>query len=162
MGDFVAEPNGGPNVVVTGCATVMIGSPAPPPPDPPPAHKPEKPWVVFGAEATGDIVGGSAKGDVSADWDAKKAKGKIGALASAEIAVFKGELPLRVKIRIPETSMYLGLGVTVEASALSLGGEAGGELAVNKDGKVFDLDGGAKLDAGLVGLGAKFSVDLGN
>lgn len=161
MGDFVAEPSGGPNVIVTGCPTVMIGSPAPPPPEPPPAPKPEKPWVVFGATATGDIVKGSAKADASVDWDAKKAKGKAEASAGAEVALFKGELPLRVKIRIPETDLYLGLGLTVEASALSLGAEGGIGGKLNEDGEVFAGSMGAKVDAGLGGLGAKFSVDLG-
>jgi uncharacterized Zn-binding protein involved in type VI secretion len=163
MGDFVVEPSGGPNVIVSGCPTVMIGSPAPPPPEPSSPHEgpQELPWVVFGASATGDMVRGEAKADASAEWDAKKVKGKVEAAAGAEIALFKAKLPLNVKLRIPNTDMYLGLGLTVEASALSVGAEAGGGAALNKDGKAFKVDGGAKVGVGLFGVGAKFSVDVG-
>lgn len=164
MGDFVAEPTGGPNVIISGCTTVMIGTPAPPPPPAPPAlpePPKEPPWVVFGASASGDMVHGDAKLDASAEWDAKKAQGKVEVSAGAAVAMFKGKLPLQVKIRIPHTDSYLGLGLTVEASALSLGAEGGLGGAINKGGRFFKVDGGAKVGAGLFGLGAKFSVDIG-
>jgi uncharacterized Zn-binding protein involved in type VI secretion len=163
MGDYVLEPTGGPNVIVTGCATVMIGKPAaPPPPKPAAAATPqEDPWVVFEAVATGDVVEGSAKGDVSAEWDARKAKGKVEASAGAEVALFKGKLPLGVKVRIPGTSYHLALGVTGEGTALALGAEGGIGGKINgDDGKLFSGTAGAKVSAGLVGLGVKFNVDI--
>jgi hypothetical protein len=140
----------------------MIGKPAgPPPPKPAPVAKPkEDPWVVFEAVATADVVEGSAKVDASAEWDAKKAKGKIEASAGAEVALFKGKLPLGVKIRIPGTSYHLALGVTGEGTALALGAEGGGGVALNEKGKLFSFTGGAKVSAGLVGLGVKFNVDI--
>jgi uncharacterized Zn-binding protein involved in type VI secretion len=162
MGDFVVEPSGGPNVIITGCTTVMVGSSAPPPPDPPAPPKIEPPWVVFGATAEGDMVRGEAKADLSAEWDAKKRKGKMEGALGGSVALFQAKVPLNIKVRVPGTERYLGLGLTMEASALSVGAELGGGVALNKDGKIFKTDWGAKVGAGLFGVGAKFSVDYGN
>jgi hypothetical protein len=117
--------------------------------------------VVFGAKATGDVGRVEAKISAEAEIDAKAGKGKAEFVGGAEFAMFKGSLPLGVRIRIPGTEAYLGLGVTLEGSALSLGAEAGGGGAINENGKLLGLTWGAKVGAGLFGGGAKFSVDIG-
>jgi uncharacterized Zn-binding protein involved in type VI secretion len=161
VGDFVVEPTGGPNVIVVGCPSVMIGSPASPAPSTPaPKKDQELPSVVFGATATADMVSGSANASAVADIDGKKGKGKIEGVLGVEAAVFKAKLPLSVKLRIPWTRYYLGLGLTTEASALTVAAEVGGGVSINEGSKVFGLTGGAKIGAGLFGLGAKFSVDV--
>jgi uncharacterized Zn-binding protein involved in type VI secretion len=159
-GDFVLEATGGLNMVVGGCFTVTIGSPAPAPPSPPTPPPVEPPWVEFGAVAKGDMVTGKARVDASADWDTKKAKGRAEFGVGADVALFKAELPLSVKVKIPWTQLRLGLGLTVEGSALSLGAEAGLGAAVNERGKLFAATGGAKVNAGLAGVGMKFAVDI--
>jgi uncharacterized Zn-binding protein involved in type VI secretion len=113
-GDFVTEPSGGPNVIALGCVTVFIGMAAPvaPPPPPPPDPKPEDlPWVLFEAVATGDAVAGEASVKGEAEADLKNHKGKVEGVVGAEVAAMKAELPLKLRIRIPNTMK----GGTVQA-----------------------------------------------
>lgn len=161
-GDMLIEPGGGPNVIAVGCPTVMIGPPAPPPPPPVPAApaEPELPWVKFDSVAKGDVGSVEADLQVYGDVDLVKGKGKAEAQAGAVVAMLKGELPLKVKIRVPCTEYYAGLGVTLEGSLLSAGAEVGGGVKVNDGDKFFDWTGGAKIGAGLGGVGVKFGFDV--
>lgn len=160
-GDVVMEPVGGPNMIVFGCMTVLIGPQAPPaPPFTPPEPPEELPWVKFESVAKGDV--GAVEADLQAYAEVSLKDGKAIAeiQGGAAFALFKGELPLKVRIRIPNTAYYIGIGVTGEASLISVGAEAGGGYKINQDGKLFALTGGAKIGAGLGGVGLKFGVDI--
>jgi len=157
--DFVVEASGGPDVIALGLPTVMIGIPTPPPP-PPPKPPEELPWVKFESVATGDAVGGDLKGNIGGEVDLSKRSGKVEASAEAFAAVLKGELPLKVRIRIPYTPYYLGLGVKVEGSLLSAGASANARGVINEGGKLFDGSVGAKAGVGLGGVGVTGSVDI--
>lgn len=162
-GDYVLEPTGGPDVILKGCPTVLIGPTAPPPPPPAPVEKkPEDlPWVKFESIAKGDLVTGSAEASVGAELDLGKMEGKAEAQLGGLAAVLKGELPLKLRIRIPYTTAYLGLGVTVEGTLLSAGAEAGAGVSFDKDGpKMFEATAGAKAGMGLGGVGVKFGLDI--
>lgn len=162
-GDFVTEPVGGPNVIALGCPTVLIGMAAPvaPPPPAPPEPKPEDlPWVLFESVAAADAVAGEASLKVEGEADLKNRKGKVEVIAGAEAAVLKGELPLKVRIRIPYTTYYLGLGVTGKATLLAVGAEAGAGAKINDGKKLFEGTAGASASIGPGGLGTKFSLDI--
>jgi uncharacterized Zn-binding protein involved in type VI secretion len=162
-GDFVVEPTGGPDVILLGCPTVLIGPQAPPPPPPKPVEKePEDlPWVKLESVATGDAGQVSLDAQLGGELDASKGKGKVEVQAGAMVAALKAELPLKVRIRIPFTTYYLGLGVKAEGTLLSAGAEAGAGFAINeKEGKRFSATAGAKAGVGLGGAGIKFSLDV--
>lgn len=162
-GDFVTEPTGGPNVIAIGCVSVLIGMSAPiaPPPPPPPDPQPEDlPWVLFESVLSGDAASGEASVKIEAEADLKARKGKVEAIAGGEIAALKAELPLKIRIRIPTTTYYLGLGVTGKATLLAVGAEAGVGAKVNDGKKLFEATGGASASIGPGGLGAKFSLEL--
>jgi uncharacterized Zn-binding protein involved in type VI secretion len=166
VGDFVAEPGGGPNLIVSGCATVMIGSPAGPPPAPPKPPEDEAPWVIFESVAKADVGDANAEADVEAEGDLKKGKGSASIKLGASAALAKAELPLKVRLRIPFTSAYLGLGVTAGGTLGSVGGELGASVKVNEideatgKKKWFAGSAGAGAHAGLGGVSVKFSVDV--
>lgn len=160
--DFIIEPTGGPDVIAIGFPSVLIGLPTPPPPPPKPKDpEPEDlPWVKFESVASADFVKGEAKATVGAEGDLAKRSGKIEAGADASVALLKGELPLKMRIRIPFTTYYVGLGVKVEGSLITAGAGANARLAINEGPKLFEASAGAKVGAGLAGAGAKFSVDI--
>jgi uncharacterized Zn-binding protein involved in type VI secretion len=157
--DFIVEPTGGPDVIAVGCPTVFIGIPTPPPPPKPPP-KEDDPWVIFESVAEGNIGKAEASANVGAEGDLSERKAKAEAKGEAMVALLKGELPLKVRVRIPFTSYYVGLGVKVEGTLITAG--IGGEASVKvNDGKtMFSATAGAKVGAGLGGVGAKFGVDV--
>jgi|GEM_PF-471233 len=169
--DFVVEPTGGPDVITLGCPTVLIG-----PPTPPPTGGPAKPkrgfWgslvedgldmlsglVLFESVASAEV--GKAEAEVKIDGEIGPEGGKVQAHAGAMAAVLKGEIPIKIRLRIPYTKQFLGIGVTGEGTLLSAGAEAGGGVKINEGGKAFELTGGAKAGVGVGGLGVKGSVDV--
>lgn len=159
-GDCVLEPGGGPDMIALGCPTVFIGPKAPPPP-PAPAPPEKDPWVIFESVGSADALSAEAKVKVVAEADLSKGKGKILGKADAMASVLKGELPLKVRLRIPGTSWYVGLGVKVEGTLLSAGAAAEGGVTVNDGKTLFGVTGGAKAGAGIGGVGATFSFDIG-
>jgi uncharacterized Zn-binding protein involved in type VI secretion len=160
-GDCVMEAVGGPDPILLGCPTVLIGPTAPPPPPSPrPPAPPETPWVKFEATGKGDFLHGEAHAKFIAEADVKKRELELAGQAGAEAAVLQGDLPLKLRLRIPFTSYYLGLGVTLHGSLLSAGAEAGGHATVNSHGKLLDLNGGAKVGAGIGGVGINFGLDV--
>jgi uncharacterized Zn-binding protein involved in type VI secretion len=155
--DFVAEVNGGPDVIALGCVTVLIGKLTPPPKEKP-AEKEKDPWVILESVASGDIGKVSAQVEAGGEVDLKERKGKVDARAGAMAYAAKGELPLKLRIRIPFTSHYVGLGVAVEGS-VSAGAEAHAGVKVNDGKKFFEGTAGAKAGLGL-GVGLKFGLDI--
>lgn len=160
MGDWVTEPTGGPNVIVMGCTSVFIGTPA----GPPPAFKPpddpnDLPWIMFESVASADL--GSVSGDVNVggEIDVAKRKGKAELKAGGMVAMAQASVPLKVRILIPFTSAYLGLGVTASGHAGALGAEAGASLKVNDGKKFFETSAGAGASLG-AGASVKFSLDV--
>jgi hypothetical protein len=97
---------------------------------------------------------------VEGEGDLKAGKGKVEFIGGAEAAVLKGELPLKLRIRVPFTTYYAGLGVTGKGTLLAVGAEAGVGVAVNEKGKLFGLTGGASAAIGPGGLGVKFSLEI--
>jgi len=160
--DFIVEPTGGPDVIAIGLPTVLIGVATPPPPPPKPKDpEPEDlPWVKFESVASGDLGKGEIKGAIKAEGDLAKRSGKVEAGADASVALLKGELPLKVRIRIPFTTYYVGLGVKVEGSLITAGAGANARVAINDGPKLFEASAGAKVGAGLAGAGVKFGVDV--
>jgi uncharacterized Zn-binding protein involved in type VI secretion len=159
-GDCVIEAIGGANMILLGCPNVFIGAQAPPPPPPPPPPPASPPWVKFEAVAKGDIGAVEAQGQLAADMDLLHGEGAIEGQVGGSAALAKGELALKLKILLPGTGEYLALGITPEISGPGAGAEAGGGVAINKNGKLFDWTGGAKANAGLFGVGVKFGVAL--
>lgn len=165
VGDYVLEPTGGANVIVKGALTVSIGSPAPAPPAVP-TPKAELPWMILESVAKLDVGAADAEGKVEGAVDLSKGSGSASAQIGATAALLKGELPLKVRIRIPFTSAYLGLGVTGAATVGSVGVEAGVSGKINqKDEKTgqttwFGIGFGAGANAGVGGASLKFSVDV--
>lgn len=161
-GDVVMETPGGPNPIVAGCPTVMIGE-VPPPPKPPPPPPP--PGAKVDLTGTGDVntVEGEAKALASVDLAKREAsaEAKVGGIA----AVAKGQIHGALKVRIPFTTHYVGVGGTAEGSLGSIGAEVGLGGYINKADpvtgvkKLFKLDGGGRL-AGGVGAGLKFSLEI--
>ena len=157
VGDWVTEPNGGPNVIVKGCETVLVGFAAGAPPAPPGSAKPaqaDKPVFLFEGVWEMNVGHVEAKGNAYGDVDLAKAKGSVKAEIDAEAAGLKVKAPIGVKVAIPWTEKYLSIGVAPEVSALSVGGGAGAKL---ENGKA---EVGAKIGLGLVGGGAKLNVGI--
>lgn len=167
VGDFVAEPNGGPNVIVMGCPTVMIGMPAAlPEPSAPPKKEDDLPWVLFESVAKADLGTAEAEAKAEAKYDLKKGKlsgtFKLGASAAAA----KAELPLKMRIRIPFTNAYLGLGVSAAGTLGSAGAEVEGSAKINEVDKETGrytwckFSGGGGAHVGVGGASLKFSLDV--
>lgn len=171
--DFVVEPTGGPDVIAIGCPTVMIGVSTPSPAGGP--GKPKRGWlgslveggldllsgqVLFESIPSVDLGKASAELKADAELDLKKMGGKVQVHAGAMAALLKGEIPIKIRLRIPYTKQFLGIGVTGEGSLLSAGAEVGGGVAINEKGKMFEVTGGAKAGVGVGGLGVKGSVDV--
>jgi hypothetical protein len=171
--DFVVEPTGGPDVIAIGCPTVMIGVATPSAKGGP--GKPPHGWlgsklehgldllsglVLFESVSSAEVgkVEGEAKGD--AELDLKKMGGKVQVHAGIMAALLKLQVPLKIRLRIPYSKKFLGVGVTVEGTLLSAGAEIGGGVAINEGGKAFDWTWGAKAGVGVGGLGLKGSVDV--
>lgn len=169
--DFVVEPFGGPDPIVIGCPTVMIGVGTPPPP-------PEAPkkglfrrvvggildavsgWVLFEATASGDVGKASAEAKAVAEASLKDKKGVAEVKGSVGAVSVAASIPLKVRVRIPWTAQYVGMGLTVEGTGPGLGAEAGAAVKIN-DGKTFFHAGaGAKVTPGPAGLGLKASLDI--
>jgi len=167
VGDFVAEPNGGPNVITVGCPTVMIGMSASPP-EIPAVKKPddELPWVILESVATIDAAAAEAEAVAEGKYDLKKAQLSVGGKIGASAAALKAELPLKVRLRIPFTSAYLGLGVTGAGTLGSVGAELEGSVKVNEVDQEtgayhwFRASGGGGAHVGVGGASLKFSVDV--
>ncbi len=158
--DYVVEPAGGPDVIAIGCPTVMIGKATPPPPGAKTEGDKSDPWVIFESVGSADVGKGKAGAELGVEADLSKMKGKAQAKGEIEVAVLKGELPLKVRIRIPFTSYYVGLGVKGEGALLTLGAEAHAGVKINDGKTLFEATAGAKVDAGLAGLGLGFGVDI--
>jgi uncharacterized Zn-binding protein involved in type VI secretion len=171
--DFIVEPTGGPNVILLGCPTVMIGVSTATPAGGPP--KPKRSWlgslveggldllsglVLFESVPSADLVKAEVEGKVAGEINLAKGGGKVEAGLGAMIAAAKGELPVKVRLRIPFTNQFLGLGVAVEGTLLSAGAEANARLAIKQDGKLFDTSWGAKAGVGVGGVGVKVSGDV--
>lgn len=172
-GDFIVEPTGGPNVILLGCPTVMIGvSNAPPAGGP---SKPKRNWlgsvveggldllsglVLFESVPSADLVKVEVEGKVAGELDLAKGGGKAEASLGAMVAAAKGEIPVKVRLRIPFTNQFLGLGVAVEGTLVSVGAEANARAAINSGGKAVDITVGAKVGAGVGGVGVKVSGDV--
>ena len=162
-GDYVVEPTGGPDVILAGCPSVFIGPPAPPAPPPPPKGDPKPedlPWVKFESVASGDFGQAGVEGAIGGEVDIGERKGNLEARAGAFAAALKGELPLKLRVRIPFTTYYAGVGVAVEGSLLSAGAEAGAGVKINDGKTLFAADAGAKAGAGIGGVGVKFGLDI--
>ena len=158
--DFVIEPAGGPDVIAIGCPTVLIGVVTPPPKPKPGVSPTGDPWVLFESVAQGDV--GVGEGSLKAEAEGSLKDLKLSGEAKAEgmVALLKGELPLKVRVRIPFTSYYVGLGVKVEGTLLSLGAGANASAKVNDGKTLFSVSAGAKAGAGIGGVGAKFGLDI--
>ena len=161
VGDWVNEPTGGPNVILVGCPNVFIGSPAANAPgakDPKEAEE-DLPWILFESVAEGDAGAAEAEAKLEGEVDLKKGKGALEASAGASAALLKGTIPLKVRILIPFTSYYLGLGVSATGTLGSVGAEAGASVKVNDGKKLFEGSAGAGAHLG-GGLSAKLSIDV--
>ena len=171
--DFIVEPTGGPNVIVKGCETVFIGTSTATPTGGP--SQPKRGWlgslveegldllsglVLFESVASADLVKAEVELKAAGEVDLNKREGKVEGGAGAMIAAAKGEIPAKVRVRIPFTNQFLGLGVAAEGTLLSAGAEANLRAAINKDGKPLDFTAGAKVGAGIGGVGVKGSVDI--
>jgi uncharacterized Zn-binding protein involved in type VI secretion len=160
VGDWVNEPTGGPNVIVMGCPTVFIGTPAGPPPAfKPPEDPNDLPWIIFESVASADVGAVSAEAVAEAEVDLKQRKGKVEGKIGGMVAAAKATLPLKARILIPFTSAYLGLGVTATGSVGALGGEASGSVKINDGKKLFESSWGAGASFG-AGASVKFSLDV--
>ena len=157
--DFVVEPTGGPDVIAIGCPTVMIGKPTPPPAGTTKAEDKSEPWVIFESVASGDVLAGEAKAAIEAEADLSKMKGKAEASGEVGVSALKGELPLKVRIRIPFTSYYVGLGVKAEGALLTANAGAHANVKVNEGKSLFEASAGAKAGLG-IGGGITFGVDV--
>lgn len=117
--DFVIEPTGGPDVITLGCPTVMIGLPSPSPAGGP--GKPARSWfgklvedgldqlsglVLFESVASAEVGKAEAEAKVDGELDLKKMGGKVQAHAGAMVAALKGEVPIKIRIRIPYTKQF--------------------------------------------------------
>ncbi|HET6335012.1 MAG TPA: PAAR domain-containing protein [Polyangiales bacterium] len=161
MGDWVNEPTGGPNVIVEGCPSVFIGTPAP---NAPGAKDPKEaaddlPWILFESVAEADAGAAEAELKIGAEADLKNKKGSAEVVAGGSAALLKGTIPLKVRLLIPFTSYYLGLGVSATGTLGSVGAEAGASVKVNDGKKLFETSAGAGAHLG-GGLSAKFSLDV--
>jgi hypothetical protein len=154
---------GGPDVILLGCPTVMIGMQAAPPPafTPPDARPEDLPFFLIESVPATDMAAAEAAAKGEAEADFKAGKGKVEGILSAEAAAMKGELPVKVRVRIPFTDLYVGLGVTAKGTLLAVGAEAGAGAAINEGGKLFSGTAGASASIGPGGLGVKFSLDVG-
>jgi uncharacterized Zn-binding protein involved in type VI secretion len=160
-GDCVIEASGGADMILLGCPTVLIGDTAPPPSAAVPVGAAaDGPSVTLDAVAKGDFLAAEADAQFYGEVDLSKGKGVVELQGGAMAAVLKGELPLRVKIPIPGTELTLAVGVTLEGTLISAGAEAGAGLKINEGGKVFSGTAGAKVGAGLGGVGAKFGFEM--
>jgi uncharacterized Zn-binding protein involved in type VI secretion len=167
--DFVVEPLGGPDPIVMGCPTVMIGIATVAPPAPPKSLVKKvvggildamSGWVLWEVGAKGDVGKASVEGKVAAEGSLKEgkvvveAKGSIGAVSAA------ASIPLKVRIRIPWTEHYVGIGLTLEGTGPGLGAEAGGDIKVNDGQTFFSAGAGAKVTPLAAGVGVKASLDI--
>jgi uncharacterized Zn-binding protein involved in type VI secretion len=159
MGDWVTEPTGGPNIIVQGCPSVFIGSPAGAPPPFTPPGEDELPWVIFESVASVAVGAAEAQAKAEASVDLLKGKGAAEGKIGGSAALVKASLPLKMRLRIPFTTYYAGLGVESTATLGSVGAEAGGKVKVNDGKKLFEVSGGAGAHLG-GGLAAKFSLDV--
>jgi uncharacterized Zn-binding protein involved in type VI secretion len=162
VGDWVVEPTGGPNVIVKGCENVFIGTPAGAPPKPkPPDPKPEDlPFFLLESVASADALAVEASAKLVGEVDFKQGKGEFGAEASAVAAGVKASIPLKLRVRIPYTTYYVGLGVTAEGTLGSAGVEGVAGVKVNQGKTLFGAKLGAGAHVGVGGVAAKFSVDV--
>ena len=158
MGDMVVEVPGGPNPIVMGCPTVMIGpagSGGTGGPGAPGAPAGKETNLKLSGKAAGDVLTAGAAAELGAKWtaDEKSAGAKLGAMA----AVAKGTIQGDVSIPIPFTDHAITLGAQAEGTLLSAGAEAEASAGWTK-GKGFQIKAGAKVGAGLAGGGVSFTI----
>jgi hypothetical protein len=160
-GDYVLEPGGGANVILAGERTVLIGPRASAPPKPRVAQllPEELPWVKLEAILQEDL--GTANIDVAAaagySFEERRAGGEL--QAGGMLAAAAAELPVRLRIRIPGSASYLGIGVTPQFTVLGLAAQAGVAAKLDPAKRRFELSSGTKGSVG-IGAGIKFSIDL--
>ncbi len=156
VGDLVVEVPGGPNAIVMGCPTVLIG----------PSgtggssqtggdeSADDGPGLGIKGKADGDVLTAEAEAELAAVWDKdrKSAVAKVGAMA----AVAKGSISGDLTIPIPFTEHAITLGAGAEGSVVSAGAEAEASAGwTKKDG--FKAKAGLKAALGLGG-GVNFSI----
>jgi uncharacterized Zn-binding protein involved in type VI secretion len=169
--DFVVEPFGGPDPIVMGCPTVMIGIGTPPTA----AGALRKGlvervvagtldavsgWVLFEASASGDVGKASVEAKAGGEASLKEKKGAAEIKGAAGVVSVGASIPLKVRVRFPGTQQYVGIGLTVEGTGPGLGAEAGADVKINDGKTFFRLGGGAKVTPGPAGLGVKVSLDI--
>ncbi len=154
MGDMVVEVPGGPNPIVTGCPTVMIG-----PADNGGAGGPGGVPGKGGSEtdfkpsgkAKEDVLAGESPAEAAAKWTAKE-KGdgaKIGPMA----AVSKGTLEEDISVPIPFTDDATKLGAQEKGTFVPPPAEADASAKWTKEDR-FRLEPGADL----AGAGDRFFI----
>jgi uncharacterized Zn-binding protein involved in type VI secretion len=155
VGDMVNEAPGGPNPIVMGCPTVMIGVPGSGTPGEAEPTSESKPGVALAGKAEGDLL--TAKAEAEASLVVNKEKALAVAKAGAMAAVASGSISGGLTIPL-WGSHSITLGGTAEGSVLSAGAEAGGSAGwTNEQG--FVLRAGAKAALGL-GVGVGFSIGI--
>lgn len=158
-GDYVVEPGAGTNVIVGGCAQVLVGKPAPLPPEIVVAEAvpDELPWVKLEALLEEDLGKFGYDVALDADVDAAQERLRIEALVGSAFSAVELGLKLRLRLRIPNTATYLGIGVSPK---MSVGGGLEAAAGFERStGKGWKLSAGSKAGWG-VGAGAKFSIDV--
>lgn len=158
MGDMVVEIPGGPNPIVMGCPTVMIGmvgAGAPRTPDAGGAEPKSTGFVASGEAAVDGLTAeAEAKLGIQASWANKEALAvaKVGAFAAVVKGTAKGQLA------IPLWGDHAILvGGNVEGSLLSAGADASAEAGYTAE-KGWHIGASAKAGVGLGGAGVGFSL----
>lgn len=157
MGDFVVEIPGGPNPIILGCPTVMIGMAGSGAPAAPVAGGPPTPtgFKASGEAAFDGLTGeAEAKLGIEASLAEKKALGV--AKAGVMIAAVKGTAKGILAIPLWGDHAIL-LGGNVEGTLLSAGAEASAEAGYTEE-KGWHVGAGAKAGVGLGGAGVGFSL----
>lgn len=156
-GDMVVEIPGGPNSIVMGCPTVMIGPSAGGGGGGGGAAAGQENNLTVKGKAEGDLLTGGIDGEIAGVIDPKKGEYKATAKASAFAAVAQGTIEGELAIPIPFTEHAITLGAQGTGAVLAAGAGAEATIGGNKkDG--YKITAGAKAGAGLLGAGVKFSI----
>ena len=158
VGDFVTEIPGGPNAIVLGCTTVMIGVAGSGAPGAPAIASPEDAAKLAAkGNLSGDVGIVEVEASAGATFDMQKevsAKAKAGALIAAAKGSAEGQLTIPLW-----GSHAITLGGSAEGSLLSAGAE--GEASASwKAGEGAKLKLGGKIGAGIAGVGLGFSLGV--
>lgn len=162
-GDPVVEAGGGPNPIMAGAPTVLIGVSAPPVTAKVPIPKaPDDSWIQFDLIAVGDAGNVKAEAVAGAGYD--KDGGKVSGVLGVGAALFKGQLTGKVTISPDWAPFKLVVGGTGEAM---VGGKAEGNAQVlvnqvdpkTKKKKYLSASAGVKVAVG-AGGGLKLGFSL--